>query len=111
MYGDTKNWGCQISYDTGKSLKRANRLSSDFLLSSVSVTVRQASTIVAEAITTKKSRKNIINHRVLHPPPIARKEFGLVGEFQNSHVLVCLPQNAIFVNKTVTSQPEATKHV
>ena len=74
-----------------------------FLLSSVSVTVRQASTITAEAITTKKSRKNIINHRVLHSPPIARKELGLVGEFQNSHVLVCLPLYAIFVNKTVTS--------
>ena len=92
-----------------KSLKRANRLSSDFLSSSSSssffcqCTVRQASTITAEAITTKKSRKNIINHRVLHSPPIARKELGMVGELQNSHVLVCLPIYAIFLNKTVTS--------
>ena len=93
-----------LKYQIGKSLKRANRLSSDFfLLSSVSVTVSQARTITAEAITTKKSRKNIINHRVLHSPPIAHKELGLVGEFQNSHVLVCLPLYAIFVNKTVTS--------
>ena len=51
----------------------------------------------------QKSRKNIINHRVLHSPPIARKELGLVDKFQNSHVLVRLPLYAIFVNKTVTS--------
>ena len=76
-------------------------LTSFFFLSSVR-TVSQASTITAEAITTKKSRKNIINHRVLHSPPIARKELGMVGEFQNSHVLVCLPIYAIFLNKTVT---------
>ena len=38
--------------------KTGNRLSSDFfLLFSVSVTVRQASTITAEVITTKKSQK------------------------------------------------------
>jgi len=49
----------------------------------LSVTVRQASTITAEAITTIQSRKNIIIHRVLHPPPIARNELGMVGEFQN----------------------------
>ena len=91
-----------MKYQTGKSLKRANRLSSDFFLSSVSVTVSQGWTITAEAITTKKSRKNIINHQVLHSPPIARNELGLVGEFQNSHVLVCLPLYAIFVNKTLT---------
>ena len=59
--------------------------------------------ITAEAITTIQSRKNIINHRVLHSPPIARKELGMVGEFQDSHVLVCLPIYTIFLNKTVTS--------
>ena len=96
-------WRASLKYQTGRSLKWANRLSSDFLLSSVSVTVCQASTITAEAITTKKSRKSIINHRVLHSPPIGRKELGLVGEFQNSHVLVHLSLYAIFVNKTVTS--------
>ena len=68
-----------------------------FFLSSVSVTISQASTIMAEAITTKKSQKN---HRVLHSPPITRKELGLVGKFQNSHVLICLP---LYVNKTDTS--------
>ena len=85
--------------------KQANRLSSDFLLLLLlsSVTVRQASTITAEAITTIQSRKNFINHRVLHSPPIARKELGMVGEFQNSNVLVCLSIYAIFLNKTVTS--------
>ena len=60
-----------------QSLKRANRLSSDFLpfflLSSVSLNVSQVSTMMAEAITTIQSRKNIINHWVLHSPPIARK--------------------------------------
>ena len=59
--------------------------------------------ITAEAITTIQSQKNIINHRVLHSPPIARKELGKVGEFQNSHVLVCLPIYAIFLNKMVMS--------
>ena len=97
-------WRASLKYQIGKSLKRANRLFSDFfLLSSVSVTVSQARTITAEAITTKKSRKNVINHRVLHSPPIARKELGLIGEFQNSHVLVCSPLYTIFVNKTVMS--------
>jgi len=52
----------------------------------------QARMITAKAISyNKKSRKNIINHCVLHSPPIGRKDLGLVGEFQNSHVLVCLP--------------------
>ena len=68
----------------------------------LSVTVRQASMITAEAITIHL-RKNIINHQVLHSPPIARKELVMVGEFQNSHVLVCLLIYAIFLNKTVTS--------
>ena len=93
-----------MKYQTGKSPKRANRLSSDFfLLSSVSVTVSQARMITAGAITTIQLRKNIINHRVLHSPLIARKELGMVGGFQNSHVLVCLPIYTIFLDKTVTS--------
>ena len=51
-------WTASLKYQTGKSLKWANRLSSDFLLlSSVSVTVRQASMIAAEAITTKNREK------------------------------------------------------
>ena len=54
-----------MKYQTGESLKRANRLSSDFLLSffllsSVSVTVSQASMITAETITTIQTRKNDI---------------------------------------------------
>ena len=43
-------------------------------------------------------RWSIINHRVLHSLPI-----GLVGDFQSSHVLICLPLYAIFLSKTVTS--------
>jgi len=58
---------------------------------------------MAEAITTIQSRKNIINHRVLHSPLIDLKELGLVGDFQNSHVLICLPLYTIFLKKTVTS--------
>ena len=92
-------WRVSLEYQTGKSLKRANRLSSDFFLFSVR-TVSQASTISAEAITTKKSRKNIINHRVLHSPPIDLKELRLVDNFQNSRVLICLPLYAIFLNKS-----------
>ena len=60
------------------------------LSSSVSVTVSQASTIMAEAIATIQSRKSIINHQVLHSPPIACKELGMVGKFQNSNVLVSM---------------------
>ena len=52
----------------------------------------------------------MINHWVLHSPPIDLKELGLVGDFQNSHVLICLPLYAIFLNKTVMSS-ETTKHV
>ena len=73
------------------------------LSSSVSVTVHQASMITAEAITMIQLQKNIINHLVLHSPPISRKELELVGEFQSSHVLVCLRLYAIFLNKKVTS--------
>ena len=52
------DWRASLKYQTGKSLKRANRLSSD-LLSSLSETVSQASTIRAEAITTIQSRKKM----------------------------------------------------
>ena len=93
-------------YQTSKSLKWANHLSSDilssFFLSSVR-TVSQASTITAEAITTIQSRKNIINHWVLHLPLIGLKELRLVGDFQKSHVLISLSSYAIFLNKIVTS--------
>ena len=41
----------------GKPLKQANRLSSDFFVSSVSVTVSQASMITDEAITKIQKRK------------------------------------------------------
>ena len=44
---------------TGKSLKRANRLSSDFFFSD--------NTITAEAILTIQTRKNSIYHWVLYP--------------------------------------------
>ena len=52
---------------------------------------------------TKWNWKNIINHQVLHSLPIARKELRMVSKLQNSHVLICLPIYAIFLNKTVTS--------
>ena len=47
MSNGTVNFAGELKYQTGKSLKQANRLSSDFLSS---LTVRQASMITAEAI-------------------------------------------------------------
>ena len=100
-------------YQTGKSLKQANRLSSDFLLSFflLSVTVSQASTITAVAITTIQTRKNILNHWVLHSPPIDVKELGLVGDFQNSMCLYACLYTPFFRIRQLRHQPEATKHV
>ena len=72
----------------GKSLKQANCLSSDFFfLSSVSVTVSQASTIMAEAITMIQTRKNSINHRVFHSLLIIIVELELF--FSDSQALRC----------------------
>ena len=71
-----------MKYQTGESLKRANRLSSDFFLL-LSVTVSQASTITAKAITTIQTRKYLKNHRVLYSLPIDLKELGLFfSDFQ-----------------------------
>ena len=50
-----------------------------FFVSSVSETVSQASTIMAKSYYNNSIAKNIINHRVLHSPPIGRKELRLVG--------------------------------
>ena len=72
-----------MKYQTGESLKRANRLSSDFFFLLLSVTVSQASTITAKAITTIQTRKYLINHRVLYSLPIDLKELGLFfSDFQ-----------------------------
>ena len=66
-----------------KSLKRAKRLSSDFL----SLSVSKASTITVEAITTIQTRKNSINHRVWHSPLIVIVELELF--FSDSQALRC----------------------
>ena len=58
---------------TGKLLKQANRLSSDFLHLLLS-TFHQDSTIMVEAITTIQMRKNSITRWVLHSPLIILKE-------------------------------------
>ena len=83
-------------YQTGKSLKRVNRLSSDFpsfFLSSVSVTVSQASTITAVAITTIQTWKNDINHWVLHSLLIVIVELELfLSDSQALRCYKCLVQ-------------------
>jgi len=50
-------WRVPLKYQTSKSPKRANHLSSDFFLSSVQ-TVSQASTMTAEVITMIQTQKN-----------------------------------------------------
>ena len=76
--------------------------SSYLLTSSVSVTVRQASTITAGAITIQSQKK------YHNSPGIALTTYRSQGtrngrRIPEPHVLVCLPIYAIFLNKTVTS--------
>ena len=68
---------------TGKLLKRANRLSSDFLSSFP----HHDSTITAEAILTIQTQKNSINHWVLYPILIVILELELF--FSDSQALRC----------------------
>ena len=82
-----------------------------FIFFLLSVTVRQASTITTEAITTIQSQKNIINHGVLHWLPIACKELGMVGEFQTPMCLYACLYTPFFWIRQLRHRPEATKHV
>ena len=68
---------------TGKSLKRANRLSSDFFLSFP----HHNSTITAEVILTIQTQKNSKNHWVLYPVLIIILELELF--FSDSQALRC----------------------
>ena len=83
-------------------------LSSFFLLS---VTVSHTSTIMTEAITTVQTRNNIIDHWVLHSPPIGLKELGLFSGYQNFMCLYAYFYTPFFWIRQLFHQPEATKHV
>ena len=69
-----------------RQVAKTGKSSTDFLLSSVSVTVSQASTITAEAITIQ-TRKNGINHWVLHSLLIVILALELF--FSDSQALWC----------------------
>ena len=77
---------------TGGSLKRTNRLSSDFFL--LSVTVSQASTITAKAITTVRTRIYIITHWVLYSLPIGLKDGLAVSRTAGAYMLDSCPARA-----------------
>ena len=108
-YAEDHHWSTRPA----KSLKRANRLCSDFsffLLSSVR-TVSQANTITAEAITTKKSRKNIINHWVLHSPPIISTNSDWSTISGTPVCLYACLYTPFFWIRQLRHRPEATKRV